>query len=720
MKTTLLLLTFFMVQTLSAQKWDYPATPKIPVYDTIWGNVIQDDYRWMEKPRDSVFNQWLKDQANFTNSVLDKIPGIEKLQAEYMQAQDGGGKTYDPVLSGKSGTVLVVNEPESQSYKVYFYRQGTGKMDVILDPETMEAGKRADLIGKPFFSQNEKYLGVPVLISEPGKQTVIYKIWDTQAGRFLTMDTPFSEFSFTDRDDEIIYYKRDPKSRVPDKLAKFFLHKLGQPVSEDLMLMDHEKYPELLTEPEFTPAIFFLPKSKYILALKPFTKSVYWEAFIAPASELRNERIHWKLLTESADEIPVYGIELAGNKAFFLTSKNEPGNALRMTTLPNGNFSKSKLIFRPEAGWNVSSIKRSQNYLLISTSKNGVESKLFSYRISSGKLKELKTGMKGNYIINNIHPSTDKIAFTVNGWNIRPGSYYEFDLKSNKMVAGKSGGNGVATIDNNLVVEQIEIASHDGEMVPVSIVYDKRYYKKDGRHRVELTGYGAFGYSESPRYLGSENPKLSRGFALVTAHVRGGGEKGGAWHKAGQREHKPNTWKDFIATAEYLIAQKYTSPDLLCITGGSAGGLLVGRSISERPDLFAVAIPQVGAMNTMRGEFTANAITALAEFGTIKKEDEAKWIFEMDAMHQVKAGVKYPAQLITAGYLDPYVPVWMPAKYAATMQDKNGSTNPQSLFVNFDSGHFGASTTEGRARQSALLLAFELWQTGHPNFQPKK
>ncbi|MDO5655807.1 MAG: prolyl oligopeptidase family serine peptidase [Flavobacteriaceae bacterium] len=711
---------FIFAHAFAQQKWNYPKTPKIPVYDTIWGKVIQDDYRWMENSKDTIFTKWLKEQADYTNNVLEKIPGIEKLQAEYMQAQDEGGKTYDPVVSGKSGVVFALNEPGSQSYKVYFYRYSTKNMELILDPEKLIPGKISELANIPFFSQNEKYLALPLTISETGKQTMEYKIWDVSTGKFVEADQSFSYFRFTDKDDEIIYDKSDPKSPVPQQFASSWLHKIGQSKDKDLMLLDHEKYPELLNLPGFTPGIFFLPKSNYVLAVKPLTQSIYWEAFIAPVTELRNERIHWKALTVRADEVPVYGIELAGDKAFFLSSKNEPGNAVRMTTLPNGDFSKSKLIFRPEVGWNVSSISRSQNYLLISTSKNGVESRIFAYQIASGKMKELKTGMKGNFSIVNVHPSSDKILFTIEAWNIQRGNYFEYDLNANKQVVGKFAANPANSIDHNLVVEQIEIASHDGEMVPVSIVYDKRYFKKDGRHRIEMTGYGAYGLSQRPGYLGTENPKLSRGFALVTAHVRGGGEKGGAWHKAAQKELKPNTWKDFIATAEYLLAQKYTSSDLLSITGGSAGGILIGRSVTERPDLFAVAIPKVGMMNIMRGEFSINPIGVLNEFGTIKKEDEAKWLFEMDAMHKVKAGVKYPAQLITAGNLDPRVAVWMPAKYAATMQDKNGGNSPQLLFVDFDSGHFGAATKEERARQDALILAFELWQTGHPDFQPKK
>jgi prolyl oligopeptidase len=181
---------------------------------------------------------------------------------------------------------------------------------------------------------------------------------------------------------------------------------------------------------------------------------------------------------------------------------------------------------------------------------------------------------------------------------------------------------------------------------------------------------------------------------------------------------KPNTWKDFIACTEYLINNGYVSRDRIACTGGSAGGILVGRAVTERPDLFKAAVPTVGSMNPLRMEFSPNGPGNIPEFGTVKIEEEFRALMEMDSYHNTVKGEKYPAFLITTGFNDPRVISWVPAKFAAKMQSFNGSANPVLLKVDYKTGHFGGEITSERFRNTADIYSFVLWQCGHPDFQP--
>jgi prolyl oligopeptidase len=200
--------------------------------------------------------------------------------------------------------------------------------------------------------------------------------------------------------------------------------------------------------------------------------------------------------------------------------------------------------------------------------------------------------------------------------------------------------------------------------------------------------------------------------------VRGGGAYGEEWHLAGKQSTKSNTWKDFIACAEYLIREGYTSTPKLAINGGSAGGILVGRTMTERPDLFAVAVPQVGALNALRFETSANGVPNIPEFGTVKDEQQFKSLLEMDALFHVKDGVKYPATLITTGINDPRVPPWESFKFAARLQAATVSGRPVLLRIDYSGGHGVGSTKTQRQEETADVWSFMLWQFGAEKFQP--
>jgi len=245
--------------------------------------------------------------------------------------------------------------------------------------------------------------------------------------------------------------------------------------------------------------------------------------------------------------------------------------------------------------------------------------------------------------------------------------------------------------------------------------------RRNGFRSVALhAGYGAYGISQDPYFDPRNLAWLERGGVLAFAHVRGGGEYGEDWHLAGKQLTKPNTWKDFIACAEYLIKQKYTSPARLAIEGGSAGGITVGRSITERPDLFAAAIDAVPMSDVVRAEFTPNGPPNIPEFGTVKQAQGFKALYEMSPYHHIKDRTPYPAVMITTGFNDPRVISWEPGKMAARLQAATSSGRPVLLRVDYDAGHGIGSTKTQREQEMADEMSFALWQFRIPEFQPER
>ncbi|HEY3056894.1 MAG TPA: prolyl oligopeptidase family serine peptidase, partial [Thermoanaerobaculia bacterium] len=258
---------------------------------------------------------------------------------------------------------------------------------------------------------------------------------------------------------------------------------------------------------------------------------------------------------------------------------------------------------------------------------------------------------------------------------------------------------------------EMKAKSNDGTLVPLSIVLRKGL-KRDGTHPTLLYGYGAYGISTLPSFDPKRLAWLERGGILAYAHVRGGGEYGEDWHRAGQKKTKMNTIDDFIACAEYLIAQGFTSPSKIAGMGGSAGGILVGRAMTKRPDLFAAVISRVGASNPLRFEMTPGGPQNAMEFGSVRSQEEFEGLKAMDPYMNVSSNTKYPAVLLTTGFNDPRVPPWQPGKMAARLQAASNSGKPVLLRVDFDAGHGMGSSRSQLREELTDVYAFLLWQFG--------
>jgi prolyl oligopeptidase len=334
-----------------------------------------------------------------------------------------------------------------------------------------------------------------------------------------------------------------------------------------------------------------------------------------------------------------------------------------------------------------------------------------------GKKVDFPTGVNSSLSLN--QRENDNIFCNNVNW-LTPLTTYEYSPEKGNPVKSTFLNSETNYPDYNKLyaVKEVEVKSHDGVMVPLSIIYSKNI-KMDGNNPTYITGYGGYGFSYEPRFSTRLSVLLEQGVILAIAHVRGGGEKGEKWHEDGMKATKPNTWKDFIACSEYLVDQRYTSPSRLIGNGVSMGGVLIGRAITERPDLFAVAIAEVGMTNTLRSETTANGPNQIPEIGTMKNEEDTKHLIEMDAQSKVKKGEKYPAVIIRVGMNDSRVVPWMPGKFAGVLQNNSASGKPTLLYANYDNGHF-TSDFDVVFKEYADIFSFALWQVGHPKFQPSK
>jgi prolyl oligopeptidase len=270
-----------------------------------------------------------------------------------------------------------------------------------------------------------------------------------------------------------------------------------------------------------------------------------------------------------------------------------------------------------------------------------------------------------------------------------------------------------------IVAREVMVPSHDGVRVPVSIIMRKDAVL-NGKNPTILYGYGAYGTTEEPARSNGVMAWVERGGIYVYAHVRGGGALGSQWHEAGHKTTKFNTWKDGIAAAEWLIANGYTSAAKLGIYGGSAGGIFVGRAITERPDLFAVAVPSVPVLDMVRSEQRANGVANIPEYGTVKVEPEFHALLRNSSYHAVKEGVRYPATMLMHGVNDSRVDVWQSLKFASQLANAQKGAQPVLLRLDYEAGHGSGSSAEQAMQRTAEFQAFMLWQMGESGFQPER
>lgn len=701
------------VSVICFGQYNYPTTPVIPVVDNYFGTNVTDNYRWLENIKDSSVVKWFKEQSDYTNSILSKIPGQQELISEMERLDSMQTIIYGRPRLANNTYFFFKRLPGEQIAKIYSRSEAGGSDDLLFDPLNYIKGK---VMNVDFdVSKNGKYLLLN--LSEEGKEVSNIRVIDIKSGKLLKDEIKYSNGAFLPGSDNIFVYSKMKNDDVHDfqntMNTKFMMHVIGTDVASDKELLSRAKYPELRIDSSDYPVINFFANSNFIFAQKA-SVNTNLNLFFAPSSSLNKNKIDWKIFSKNDNQIK--SIIGRDNAVYCLTTKDNNNARVIKVTLPNPDFSKATQIASGDKEWTITDLFEAKDYLIIRMIKNGIENKNLRYDFKSGKLDEINIPVQGTVIIFPYNSSTNKSAVFNTSWT-EPINISEYNIANNDFSKGPFYVPANYPGIENLEAREVEVASYDGTMVPLSIIYDKTKFKNNGSNICMLEGYGAYGISVPPVFDPMKLPLLNRGVVYAWAHVRGGGEKGETWHLGGFKNTKQNTWKDFNACAEYLINDKFTSSEKLGCSSGSAGGILIGRAITERPDLYKVAIPQVGVLNPLRAESTPNGPVNAPEFGTINDSLEFTGLLKMDALHSIKPATSYPAMLITTGFNDPRVTSWEPGKFAAAMQAANKPTTPTLLFVNYKGGHFGGSTVKEQMAERAMEDAFLLWQCGDPEFQ---
>ena len=710
---------FFVLPILVAMpchaQLNYPPTKTVDASDTYFGKTYNDPYRWLENMKDKDVEAWFKAQAELTDGLLAKIPGRDALAQEWLALDKLKPADYS-AITYEHGRVFYEKTLGGENVGKLYFREGwDGAEKLFFDPATYKAGVTTT-IESILPSWDGKYVAMG--LSSGGAEWSEIRVLDVERGTLLpeTIYPSYGPYGWM-KDNKSLFYDAgkvaDIKSPGIELNRETKVHKLGTKVSTDIDIFSNESNPELgITAKEIPSASVDESYPDYIVG---FVGTVQRETrvFYAPISELKHKKIKWNVLCKRSDNL-VRGLAFHGDHVYAVTYTGAPKYKVVRTDVKHPDWEHAETII-PEGADSIRYITKSKHYLLIVYS-NGIVGRLVKYDLTTGKTAEIKLPASGTVNVSCPDWKTDRCLVEITSWT-SPLMIYDFDAQKDTFAKSIFNTDVSYPSFENLVSEEVEVPGHDGTMIPLSIIY-RRGIPLDGSNCCILTGYGAYGGSATPRFSILNSVAL-RGVVLGIAHPRGGGEKGEAWYKAGFKTTKPNTWKDFISCAEYLIKNGYTSPRKLAATGGSAGGILISRAITERPDLFAAAVCNVGVANAMRMEFSPNGPVNTPEFGTVKDPIECQALFEMDGVQHVQKGVKYPAVMGVGGWNDARVTAWEPGKFVAALQAATASSNPILMKVNYDNGHF----TEEKIvtfKNFAGQFAFLLWQTGHKDFQPVK
>lgn len=701
-----------------------PSHIKAPVSNTveeICGRRIADPYRTLENLKNPEVQRWYRQESELARSVLDAINGRQGLIDKMFEFdRRKPAKVYNLAITDNDRYFYLKQTPADETGRLFFRKGFHGRERQLLDPKSYSEGKDSQYV---ISSVTPSIDGTKVVVtlSPNGSENAVLLVLDVDRGTIYPERIDrcwFASPSWLPDGESFLYNRMNPASlhdKDREKDSRIFIHRVGTAPDSDREVFSRSVNPELGIRPEDIPALSYDRKSGRLFA---FTESVdpRLNAWYATLAELSQPRINWKRLISPEDE--VYDIATTKTDLYLYTPKNAPRYRLLKTSLDAPDIKGAQTVIPQQPEATLSGFTLTREGIFYTLSFNGVREELYLKKYGNSPATRVPLPFEaGTASIASKGFDYPEVWTVIGGWN-NDFRRYRYDRKAGKFINETLSSPAQYPEYRNLVVEELMVPSHDGVMVPLSLVHD-RNTPKDGSAPVLIYGYGAYGNSISPFFSPAMLLWTLKGGVFAVAHVRGGGELGDAWHQAGRKTTKPNTWKDLIACAEYLVRERYTSPEHIAINAASAGGILVGRAMTERPDLFAAVMPQVGVMNPLRGEETPNGPVNVPEFGTVKDPKECRALIEMDAYLHLKQGVPYPATLITAGMNDPRVIAWQPAKFAARLQTSSSSGKPVLFFTDYKAGHGIGDQKTKQFESLADMLSFGLWQTGHPGFRLK-
>jgi len=682
-------------------KIQYPQTKKGETVDVYFDTKVNDPYRWLEDDKSAETGAWVKAQNEVTYGYLDKIPFRDELKKR-MEKLWNYEKISAPYVEGKFTYYSKNNGLQNQSV---VYRKGQdGKEEVFLDPNTFSKDGTTSLGGLDFSKDGNK---AAYAISEGGSDWRKVIIIDALSKKVLEdtlVDVKFSGISW--HGNEGFYYSSYEKPKGSELSAKtdqhkLYFHKLGTSQKDDKVIFGADQKRRYVGG--------YVTEDDRYLVISAANSTYGNELYIKDLTVANSPIITIVDNFNSDNQI----IANEGSKLFIETDFKAPNKRVVSVDFSNPKPENWKDFIKETS--DILSPSTGAGFFFANYTKDAV-SFVQQYDYNGKLVREIKlpaVGTAGGFG----GKKHDKIVYYSFTNYTTPGTIYSFEPKS-----GKSEIYQKPKVDfksEDYESKQVFYTSKDGTKIPMIITY-KKGLKLNGKNPTILYAYGGFNISLTPSFSIANAVWMENGGVYAVANLRGGGEYGKKWHDAGTKLQKQNVFDDFIAAGEYLIAQKYTSSDFLAIRGGSNGGLLVGATMTQRPDLMKVALPAVGVMDMLRYHtFTAGAGWAY-DYGTAQDSKEMfEYLKGYSPVHNVKKGVQYPATMVTTGDHDDRVVPAHSFKFAAELQDKQTGPNPVLIRIDVKAGHGAGKSVAATIQENVDIQAFTLYNMGFKTL-PKK
>jgi len=715
------MLTVFLFTNISCSSqgtsFTYPIIKKGDSTNTYFSHTIVDPYQNLENENDTINTDWYDNQNRLATNTLSRISGRAEMLNTLIAYED---RIDEIIIENKiiaNGNHFYLKRTKNENIaRLYFKESYKAKEVLLYDPKAFNSEVDNNVIS--YFKPSWDGKKVVIAITNSGKeisdlivmtvsnQTVAPEVIprarpDSFLGiSWIPDNSGFTFLQFgeqeTDLNYSVLYKIGEPRNAV----KRVF----GTGLQKDIHIDAQGVYPIAKIYDCNDPYII-----GYIATVENF-----WEAYISDINEFSKGTPNWTKLHTRDDLLYTDSGRFLKGKYIFKSNRDFESNALYKVNNGDFAFAKAELICKPVEGEILQSFIINGDEIYFTTTKNGVSSKL--YKCVNGETSNIELPMNVGSISLKNNPSDEQSIFiSLSGWTM-DNQRYLYNTQSNVFELSPLSDKASYPEFNNIRSREVEIVSHDGVLVPLSIIYNEDAILNEASPTL-FYGYGSYGTSIEPFYSTTFLHWVERGGILCIPHVRGGGEKGEQWHQDGMINKKENTWKDLIASAEYMINEGFTSKEKIAIYSSSAGGIMIGKAVTDRPDLFAAAIAEVPIMNPLRSEARkGGGGSNMLEYGTIKDATQVSGLINMDPYLSLEKNINYPAILLTAGENDPRVPKWMPGKFAARAQEFSISSKPILFRIDKDAGHGTVDEKIKYYQEYADVFSFAFWQTGHEDF----
>ncbi|MBV8971022.1 MAG: S9 family peptidase [Sphingomonadaceae bacterium] len=684
-----------------------PTIAPSPVTEDYFGTKVTDPYRGIEK-LDAATLDWMRAQGKVTRQVLDSI-GPRAAYLARMTALTGSFGAVKDVQFGGERLFYQERAPGRDQFDL-MVREKDGTKRRLIDMAAYIAAHKNVPHAIDYYAPSRDGRKIAVGISAAGSEDSRLSVIDAASGRTLAGPVDRAQFG--------------SPNWLDDGSGLFFVRlqalKPGQPISDKYNnatadFWDFKHAPVHVVgatqhlgpnaDPIKTPAVLVV--SGATMALLAVENGVQNEAefYVAPLADARAGRAKWRQVVTTADAVT--NIAADKDRVVLLTHRDAP--TFKVTTMPwTGTAATARTIVPARLDRINESVAVARDGIYVG-GREGLNGR--PLRIAEGRIEKVALPYDGTVGSVVADPDHDGAVIDLDSYVHPPATLRIEGTRASDLHLDT---NPPRDLKKDRAVEMTATAK-DGTKVPLTVLTAAG---KVTPRPLLLDAYGAYGISALPGFRPRYLAFVDAGGSYAACNVRGGGELGDAWRLGGKDANKPNTWRDAIACAEALIAAGYTTKDQLAITGTSAGGIMVGRAATERPDLFAAAITRVGDSNALRSETMVSGPANIPEFGTVKDPQGFKNLYEMDAYSHVQDGVTYPAWMLTTGLQDPRVAPWEAAKMAARLQ-ASGTPRPVLLRIEEQAGHGLGTTRTTRDAEEADIAAFVLWRAGVPEWQPR-